>query len=132
MKVDMFTDGPIAPGVLDLSWFVFPLDFAGCCTTGGAFGGSVWDLETGTPVLLYSWSSPVAFGAGGATLPIKLGTPFSVSVSASLGADSGGFAEVASTAVVGVHGIPEPGTFALMLAALTATGLLKKRRTRHT
>jgi len=128
----MFTDGPIAPGVLDLSWYGFPLDFAGCCFPGVGFGGTVWDLETGTPVPVYSWSFPGAFWGGGVTLPFKLGTPFSVTVSASAGAAEGGFVELASTAVVGVHGIPEPGTFALMLAALAATEVLKTRRTRRT
>jgi hypothetical protein len=128
--VDMYTDGPIAPGVLDLSWRGEVIDGEGCCFSG-SFGGTVWDLETGTPVPVYSWSSPGFFGAGGVTLPFKLGIPFSVSVSASVGGAGEGFAELGSTAVVSVHGTPEPGTFALMLAALAATGVLKTRRTRR-
>jgi hypothetical protein len=140
LGVDMLTEGPVAPGVLDISWSGGFGDFAGCCFTASNFGGSVWDLETGTPVLVYSWSSPGGFGAGGVTLPFKLGIPFSVSVGASLSAEwtdpERNFAPsgyVQSMAVVGVRGIPEPGSFAFMLVGLGAAGVqtaLRYRRNR--
>jgi hypothetical protein len=99
-----------------------------------SWSGSVWDLETGTPVLVYSWSQ----SQGGVSLPFKLGIPFAVGVSASAsyqvftGFPMGG--GLASIAVVSVRpaAIPEPGTFALMLSALAAMGVLNARRNRRT
>jgi hypothetical protein len=119
--------------VLDLTWS----GYSECCGsgdfTGGGFGGSVWNLETGTPVLIYSWSAPLSQanrGGTNVTLPIDLGVHFSVAVWAS----ASDFISLTSAATVSIHPIPvpEPGTFVLTLAALAAAGVLKTRRTRRT
>jgi hypothetical protein len=134
----MFTDGPIAPAVLNLSWGLDE-DFSGCCFFGSAYGGSVWDLETGTPVLVYSWSNNCC---GGVTLPFKVGIPFSVTLSASLGAEwtnpemnlapSGFQGPIANVSIDPIT-VPEPGSFAFMLVGLGAAGVqtaLRYRRNR--
>jgi hypothetical protein len=143
----LYTKGEIAPAVLDLTWS-FDVNGAGCCFEGGSFGGTVWDLETGVPVPVYSWSHDLPiYGnvsidesfTGSATLPFKIGIPFSVGFNASMNFtppdqpdEFPAAAGLSSAATVSVGPVPEPGTFALMLAALAATGVLKTRRTRRT
>jgi hypothetical protein len=128
LEVDMFTDKPIAPAVLNLSWGL-DSDFAGCCFFGSSYGGSVWDLETGTPVLVYSWTNSTS---GHVTLPFKLGIPFSVNLFASLGAvwtnpemnlaPSGFHGPIANVSVDPIT-VPEPGSFVFMLVGLGTAGV---------
>ncbi len=134
---EMYTDGPIAPAVLNVRWSG-GFDGSSCmpqdCVINGSAGGSVWNLETGTPVLVYSWSS--AYGA--VALPFKLGIPFAVGVNASLSVEAfsfppgaaGGYESFAAVSIQPAP-IPEPGSLVVLLTGVGAVGALTALRRRN-
>ena len=78
----LYTLGPVAPGTLSLSLFA---DGDGSLSPGinrtGYGSGTVFDLETGTPVPIYTWLM-----CGGCaqtvSLPMDIGVPFSITLQA--------------------------------------------------
>jgi hypothetical protein len=120
----LFTLGPVFPGTLTLDWNV---TFDGDRNTHGSFDGiTLWDLESGSPVLLYT-----SQGLGPISVPLNVGVPFAISLKVSARALSGvgftgGSEDVAAR--VSVAPVPEPAAFLLVLSGLLAVGLYSMTR----
>jgi hypothetical protein len=122
----LYTLGPITPGTLTLSWFS---EYDGDFFNTGSIQGTLFDLETGSPVSEFTWSCSRTCDGNTVSLPFNLGVPFSISLGASASASSppkgsccSGADEFAAVQIT-IAGVPEPAGFILGFSGLLGIGL---------